>query len=62
MIPKDLKSAFETGVQADIDNIAMYDSFLARSLPEDVREVFKRLRAASKKHLRALQNQLTKYR
>ena len=43
-------------------NIAMYDSPPAPSLPEDVREVLGRQRAASEEHLRALLNRLTKYR
>ena len=34
VLPKDLKSSLETGVQAEIDNIAMYESFLQEDLPE----------------------------
>ena len=61
LLPATLKAAFETGVQAEIDNIAMYESFLERNLPDDVRDVFERLKNASENHLRAFQNNLRKY-
>jgi rubrerythrin len=51
--PKDWASAIEAGRQAEIDNIAMYDRFLAQTLPADVRQVFEQLKAASQNHLRA---------
>jgi hypothetical protein len=51
--PRDLAAALEAGRQAEIDNIAMYDRFLARQLPADVRQVFEQLKAASQNHLRA---------
>jgi hypothetical protein len=51
--PKDWASAIEAGRQAEIDNIAMYDRFLAQNLPADVRQVFEQLKAASQNHLRA---------
>jgi hypothetical protein len=51
--PRDLSAALEAGRQAEIDNIAMYDRFLARQLPADVRQVFEQLKAASQNHLRA---------
>ncbi len=51
--PKDWAAAIEAGRQAEIDNIAMYDRFLARDLPADVRQVFEQLKAASQNHLRA---------
>ena len=35
--PLDVKEALETGVQAEIDNIAMYEKFLEEELPDDVR-------------------------
>jgi hypothetical protein len=54
--PKTLASAIEAGRQAEIDNIAMYDTFLARDLPADVRQVFEQLKAASQNHLRAFTN------
>ena len=61
VLPKDLKSSFETGVQAEIDNIAMYESFLRTDLPEDVRDLFERLQQASENHLRAFRNNLNRY-
>jgi len=61
VIPKDLKTAVETGVQAEIDNIAMYERFLAAKLPDDVRDVFTRLKDASENHLRAFRNALNRY-
>jgi len=66
LAPATLKEAFQAGVQAEIDNIAMYDSFLASSLlgkPENaaLKALFIRLRDASKNHLSAFQNQLAKY-
>jgi hypothetical protein len=54
--PKDWASAIEAGRQAEIDNIAMYDRFLAQTLPADVRQVFEQLKAASQNHLRAFTN------
>ena len=40
VVPDNLKTAFEIGVQAELDNIAMYDLFLQEDLPADVRDVF----------------------
>jgi hypothetical protein len=61
VLPEDLKSSFETGVQAEIDNIAMYESFLKQDLPADVRDLFERLMGASENHLRAFRNNLNRY-
>lgn len=61
VLPQNLKSAFETGVGAEIDNIAMYEAFLERELPDDVRDVFEQLKQASENHLRAFKNNLRKY-
>jgi hypothetical protein len=61
VLPEDLKSSFQTGVQAEIDNIAMYESFLQKDLPADVRDVFERLQQASENHLRAFRNNLNRY-
>ncbi len=65
-IPADLKQAFETGVKAEIDNIAMYDSFLASPLLKDPKyadlvALFTNLGRASENHLRAFQNQVARY-
>lgn len=66
VLPATLKDAFEAGVKAEIDNIAMYDHFLAdprlaRKENAALRSLFVRLRDASKNHLSAFQNQLSKY-
>jgi hypothetical protein len=65
-IPATLKEAFETGVKAEIDNIAMYDKFLATAIVRDpantyLKNLFTNLRNASENHLRSFQNQLSKY-
>jgi len=60
VVPKDLLEAAKTGVQAEIDNIAMYDIFLAYELPEDIREVFNSLAKGSESHLSAFQKQVDK--
>ncbi|MBS8263762.1 DUF2202 domain-containing protein [Mesobacillus boroniphilus] len=55
-VPETLKDAFNAGVQAEIDNIAMYDKLkMIPSLPEDAKMVFTQLGNASKNHLRAFQ-------
>jgi len=61
LVPKDLKHAFETGVQAEIDNIAMYERFLTKQIPDDVKSVFQRLKNASENHLRAFRNGLSRF-
>ena len=61
VVPKNLKEALETCVQGEIDNIGMYETFLSRSLPDDVRDVFERLKNASGNHLRAFRNALSRY-
>jgi len=63
VLPPDIKSALETGVQAEIDNIAMYAAFLERTdLPDDVRDVFEELKRGSENHLRAFRNNLNRYK
>jgi hypothetical protein len=60
VVPDSLLEAYETGVQAEINNIAMYASFLEQDLPDDVRAVFESLSAASENHLAAFENQVEK--
>ncbi len=65
VIPAGLKSAYETGVGAEIDNIAMYREFLSASaapLPPDVKDLFERLANASENHLRAFTNNLSRFK
>ncbi|MBS3789077.1 hypothetical protein KGY79_12900, partial [Candidatus Bipolaricaulota bacterium] len=47
VLPENIDVALEVGVQAEIENIAMYENFLSQDLPEDVEEVFLRLKNAS---------------
>jgi len=66
IVPATLIDAYRTGVQAEVDNIAMYDSFLASPLIQgtqyaDLRTLFTNLANASENHLRAFQNQLARY-
>ncbi len=61
VIPESLKNAFEIGIEAEIANIAMYECFLAGELPDDVRDIFERLKAGSENHLLAFENGLQRY-
>lgn len=58
VIPDSLLEAAQTGVQAEILNIAMYEEFLSHELPEDIREVFEALKTASESHLKAFEKQV----
>ena len=58
VLPDNLTSAYQTGVNAEVTNIAMYEQFLEQDLPADVRVVFESLMRASENHLRAFQNRL----
>lgn len=58
VVPVDLLEAARTGVQAEIDNIAMYELFLTHDLPENVFEVFTALKNGSESHLLAFQKQV----
>lgn len=60
VIPATLLEAAETGVQAEIDNIAMYELFLAHDLPENVIEVFTALKEGSDSHLLAFEKQVNR--
>jgi len=60
VIPASLLEAAETGVQAEINNIAMYEKFLTYTLPQDVADVFDALMSASESHLSAFENQVEK--
>jgi len=56
VVPDTLLDALQAGVEAEISNIAMYESFLKQDLPDDVRDVFTSLKDASQKHLSAFEN------
>ena len=53
-----LTNAYQAGVTAEVNNIAMYETFLGQNLPDNVRTVFESLMRASENHLRAFQNRL----
>ena len=53
-----LTAAYQAGVNAEVNNIAMYETFLDQQLPDNVRTVFESLMRASENHLRAFQNRL----
>lgn len=54
-LPATAQEMAKAGVQAEIRNIAMYDTFMKQPLPDDVRAVFQRLKSASENHLAAFQ-------
>jgi len=57
--PISITEALQAGVNAEIENIALYDLFLSQTdLPEDVRTVFTALQRASENHLRAFNRSL----
>ena len=58
VVPETLEEAFAIGVEAEIENIEMYETFLQQELPADVRAVFERLQAGSENHLAAFQRAL----
>ncbi|MBN2260574.1 MAG: DUF2202 domain-containing protein [Clostridiales bacterium] len=61
VLPETLKEIFEVGVEAEVNNIAMYEMFLTEDLPDDLISAFTFLRDGSESHLRAFQNNLEKY-
>ena len=59
--PDSLQAAYEAGVTAEVNNIAMYEAFLKQEdLPDDVRVVFEALTRASGNHLRAFEQNANK--
>jgi len=54
-VPETFAAALQTGVDAEIANIDMYERFLSRELPSDVRAVFEHLHTGSRNHLAAFQ-------
>ena len=59
-VPANLLEAAKIGVQAEIDNIAMYELFLTYDLPENIVKVFTALKRGSESHLLAFQKQVDK--
>lgn len=60
-VPISIKESLETGIQGEIENIAMYERFLKQSIPSDVKMVFTQLRNASLNHLEAFKRALQYY-
>jgi len=65
-VPATLLDAYKAGVQAEIDNIAMYDRFLASPLLQggqnpDLKTLFTNLKNGSLNHLDSFQRQVGKY-
>ncbi len=60
IVPSSLLKAAETGVQAEISNIAMYEYFLTYDLPDNVLKVFTALKNGSDSHLLSFQKQVDK--
>lgn len=54
-----IKVSLQVSMQGEIENIAMYDRFLAQNLPSDVKSVFILLRKASQSHLQMFQRILS---
>ncbi|MDF2884681.1 MAG: hypothetical protein K0R54_5251 [Clostridiaceae bacterium] len=57
-IPVNLTEAYKVGVNAEIENINMYDRFLKEDAPQDIKDTFIALRDASKNHLDAFEKQV----
>lgn len=54
-LPDSLSASYDVGVEAETNNIAMYETFLAQDVPDDVAAVFSALKDASGNHLTAFQ-------
>lgn len=54
-LPDSLDAAYDVGVEAELNNIAMYETFLAQGAPDDVTAVFEALKEASESHLTAFE-------
>ena len=54
-IPETLEEAFSVGIEAEKNNISMYNQFLKEDLPEDVAYVLERLMLGSENHLAAFE-------
>lgn len=51
VVPDTLEEAYSIGVDAEVDNIALYDKYLDQDLPSNVERVFTNLQNASENHL-----------
>lgn len=55
VVPESLEKSYTAGVEAEKKNITMYESFLKKDVPDDVKVVMERLLANSKNHLAAFE-------
>lgn len=60
VLPSSVNEAAQIAVQAEINNIKMYEIFLKQDLPVDVAQVFTQLKNASENHLKAFERQLAR--
>jgi len=51
VVPDTLEEAYAIGVDAEVDNIALYEKYLDQDLPANVERVFTSLQNASENHL-----------
>ncbi len=51
VVPDTLEEAYAIGVDAEVDNIALYEKYLGQDLPTSVERVFTNLQNASENHL-----------
>ena len=58
VVPETIDEAYAIGIQAEIDNIAMYEAFLSTDLDYVTERVFTSLMEGSESHLAAFQNAL----
>lgn len=59
-VPATLEEAYQIGVDAEINNIKMYEAFLEKDLDDYTRTVFTALKDASVNHLNAFERQVSR--
>lgn len=59
-LPPSINDAYTAGVNAEIENIAMYERFLQQDLPDDMKNTFTTLKAASQSHLETFRQRQSK--
>ena len=60
LVPDTLEEAYKIGVDAEINNIKMYEAFLEKDLDVETQRVFTALKDASVNHLAAFERQVEK--
>lgn len=56
-VPASLDLAYEAGITAEKNSITMYENFLNKDIPADVKDVFTSLLTASERHLTSFERQ-----